>query len=206
MPLPFPSINVTVGIADTIRAIDEIRQRPKDQLAHKQDETLSALHQQLDIVFTVITKLEDLSIEILRGFMDEEILSNPEALKAHVAETEVFLTSKKLLPYLEKAIGAVDGAAFNARFQDDNYREMVTGLKNLSRNLHNFRNILGGGGYTAPGLGQLIQLCSLAKYQLEGDRLVNPDIAETARKAFEEYDWQLSSDIRRLIGYVILNS
>jgi len=205
MSLPMPSINVELGIGDTIRAINEILQQPKDQLIKKQDESLTALRQQLEIVFTVVTKLEDLYIEILRGFKNEEILRDPNALKAHVAQTNVFLESKKLIPYLEKSMGAIDGVAFNPRFEVADYQKMVEGLRDLRGKLHTFRGALGRGGLTAPGLWQLIQLCTLAEQQLASSAPVNPEIAQTARRAFDEYNWQLSSDIRRLIGYVILN-
>jgi hypothetical protein len=41
---------------------------------------------------------------------------------------------------------------------------------------------------------------------VELGRGVNLEIVQIAKAAFDDYDWQLSSDIRRLIGSVTINS
>lgn len=198
---PFPTIKVELGIAATIKAVDKIVRRPQEQFEKKQDEDLIKLRKELEIIHEIITKLEDLFMDILRGFRNEEILGNPEALKAHVNQTRVFLESKRLLHYFEPAIGAVHAARRSPRFQTADYLPMVEQLAHLGKKLDEFRERLGPGGFTGPAVGRLKQLCALAEQQLGGGP-PNPNIVETAKRAFEEYDWQLSTDIRKIIGYI----
>ena len=198
---PFPTIKVELGIGATIKAVDKIVRRLQERFEKKQDEDLIKLRQQLEIIHEVVTKLEDLFMDILSGFRNEEILGNPEALKAHVNQTTIFLESKRLLHYFEPAIGAVHAAFRSPRFRTADYLQMVSELKPLGEKLDEYRERLGPGGHTGPAVGRLKQLCFLAEQQLGGGP-PNPDIAKTAKRAFEEYDWQLSTDIRKIIGYI----
>jgi hypothetical protein len=94
-----------------------------------------------------------LFVEILRGYRDVRIIENPEALRAHVNQTHLFLDSRELLPRLDTAIGAIRAAAYSPRFEGADYQEMVVELRALDDKLRRFRASLGEGGITAPGLG-----------------------------------------------------
>jgi len=203
---PIPIVNVELGIGDTIRAINEILGKPQNLLTKKQDETLVRLRQQLEIILKIVTELESLFIEILRGFRNDEILENKRTLKAHLNQTRTFLESRKLLPYLDTAIGAVEAAAFSPRFHESNYDEMVNGLRELRAKLHTFRGALGRNGHSGPGLPRLIQICALVEKQIATDEPVDINISKTAKEAFDSYDWHLSSDIHKLIGSITINS
>ena len=204
--LPTPAINIDVGIGDTIRAVNEILAKPKEALTKKQDETLARLHQQLEVILKIVTKLESLFIEVLRGFKNDAILREPNALKAHLSQTKTFLESRELLPYLDTAIGAVEAAAFSPRFEVADYQGLVEGLRELRAKLQLFRGALGRGGLTGPGLPQLMQLCYLAEQQLVKNGPVDQTIPQVAQQAFDNYDWRLSSDIRKLIGRITILS
>jgi hypothetical protein len=203
MPVPIPAVNVELGIGDTIRAIGEIQNRAREDLRRQQDKALTELRQQLDITLTVIFKLENLFIEILRGYRNPEITGNREALQEHLNQTRMLLESRNLLPYLDHARGAIEAAASSSRFKSADYREMVEGLQELAGKLYSWRMALGPGGITGPGVWRLRELCSLAEQQLAAaPQPPDPEIAMAAKEAFELYDWQLSTDIRRLIAHV----
>lgn len=207
MSFPFPAINVDVGIGDTIRAIDEILSRSREGSLKKQDEMLVRLRQQLEIILSIVTKLEELFIELLRAYRDEEILKNPDALKSLIDQTSIFLESRKLLKHLEPAIGDVEAAAVSPRFgESKDYDEMVAGLHRLHEKLQVYRKALGAGGNTGPGILQLQNLRFLSRQHLDTLDPLIPKIAEVAQQAFDEHDWQLTSDIRKLIGIVRMNT
>lgn len=208
------TVNIDVGIVEAVKTIgDKLRQRRQDA-EERRDRTLTDLRQQLEIVLVVVFKLEDLFNEILRDYRDDKITQNPEALQVLRDQTDRFLRSRRLLPYLDTAIEAINAAAFSPKFESRDYQEMVRGLRELSEKLNRFRMALGPGGQTAPGLWRLIDLRRLAEQQLATSRpedpnialAVDPNIAIIAEQAFNEYDWRLSSDIRGLIGSVIINS
>jgi hypothetical protein len=149
MPVPIPAVNVELGIGDTIRAIGETQNRAREDLRRQQDKALTELRQQLDITLTVIFKLENLFIEILRGYRNPEITGNREALQEHLNQTRMLLESRNLLPYLDHARGAIEAAASSSRFKSADYREMVEGLQELAGKLYSWRMALGPGGLAA---------------------------------------------------------
>jgi hypothetical protein len=93
MPVPMPAVNVELGIGDTIRAIGEIQNRARADLQRQQDKALTELTEQLEITLTVIFKLENLFIEILRGYRNPEITGSREALQEHLNQTRMLLES-----------------------------------------------------------------------------------------------------------------
>ena len=199
-------LKVDLGIAEILKFIYDIYNQPREAAAKKQDEALTKLHKHLEVILTVVTKLEDLFIEILRGFKDDDILRDADSLKLHLSQTRVFLESRQLLPLLDTAIGAVEAAAFSPKFDNADHQKMVSGLRELCSKLHNFRVALGESGITAPGFGYLMSLCYLAEQQLAVNAPVDPQITKLAGVAFDSYDWQLSSSIRKLIGSVTMNA
>lgn len=197
-------INIQLGIGETITAIDKILSQRKEESKQIKDDLLLNLRQNLEIIRIIITKLEDIFIELLRNYRDMEILQNPEALKSLAAQTQIFLESRELLEKFEPAIGGIEAAAENPRFKGSDYKLMVRDLDNLAQKLNVYRIALGEGGYTGPGVLQLSTLKWRAEQQLNSGGLVDPKIPELAQQAFEEYDWTSSSDIRKLIGRVIM--
>ena len=205
-PLPTPAVNIQLGIGDTIRAVKEILEKPQEAFAQKQDETLSTLRQQLEVILKIVTQLESMFTEILRGFRNDDILRDPKTLKEHLDQTNIFLESRELLQYLDPAIGSVEAATFSKRLEGEEYHDLVKGLRDLRRKLDLFRTALGRSGRTGPGLPQLMQLCYLADQQLKKSAPPDPKIPKVAEEALDKYDWALSSDIRKLIGRIVILS
>jgi hypothetical protein len=84
---------------------------------------------------------------------------------------------------------------------------MVVKLQELEGKLNSWRMALGPGGTTGPGVWRLQELCYLAEQQLAAaPQPPDPSMAMVAKEAFEQYDWQLSTDIRRLIAHVKINA
>lgn len=204
---PISAVNVELGIAEVIQAIDQIRRKSQEELQRQRDKALTELAEQLQITRAIIIKLEDLFVELLRGFRDPKITENHEALREHMNQTRILLESKRLLPDLEYARGVIEGATESPRFKTASYQEMVESLRELQGKLYRWRMALGPGGISGPGVWRLQQLCHLAENQLaNASQPVDPEIAMTAKKAFDEYDWALSSDIHISIGQVKIHS
>jgi FMN phosphatase YigB (HAD superfamily) len=142
MPVPIPSVNVELGIGDTIRAIGEIQNRAREEMRGLQDKALTELREQLEVTLTVITKLENLFVDILRGYRTPEITGNRDTLQEHLNQTRILLESRNLLPSLDTAMGAIEAAASSPRFKSADYREMVEGLRELERKLYGWRMAL----------------------------------------------------------------
>src|SRR5688572_25904913 len=113
-----PTINVDLGIEGSLRFIDEVLARRQKH----QNDLLSALSDDLDIVSNIITTLDNLFIDLVRGFANARLTEQPAQLQTHVEETRKYLTSRNLLPKLEERLEILKGIAFDPRFQPQAYR------------------------------------------------------------------------------------
>lgn len=175
-----PSINIVANIAETIRAIDDIQKRTREEAQRLQDKTLAELKQQVEIAFSVIYTLEDMFIQILRHFRNPKITENAEALQELLNQTNMLLESRRLLPYLDMATEAIKAAASSPRFEVPDYEDLVNDLQELYPKLEQWRLALGPRGLTAPGIWQLFELRRLAELQLD---TLQSDASDTAEDA-----------------------
>jgi hypothetical protein len=197
------SLKVDLGIAETVGAVDAIIARWQNRETEVLSDFLSNLDDALDATTKIVNKLDDLFVDLVRGFADREIIDNQVLLQTHVKETRKYLQKRDLLPRLEQCIGAISGAAVDPRLAGRAYREMVSTLRSLVARLTEYRNQLGRGGIT--GVGQLEHwnletLCEHALGYQYGGGTIKKATDEIAEEVLRNHDFDLSDSVHRLIG------
>ena len=149
--------------------------------------------------------MDNLFIELVKGFSSVEITNVPALLSSHVEETRKYLSRRELLPRLEECIGAIKTSSLDSRLKSQDHRELVLALRSLASRLQFYRDKLGRGAIT--GVGQtedwnLETLCERALgYQYGGGKLALA-VEEIAEEVFRNHDFDVSDNIHRLIGTV----
>ena len=199
------SIKVDLGIAEVIKSVDAIIARRHDRKAESLADFASNLFDDLDVCSEIVKALDNLFIEIVRGFSRPQITSVQSLLNDHVEETRKYLSRRDLLPRLEECIGAIKTASLEPRLKPQENRELVLALRSLASRLQFYRDKLGRGAIT--GVGQtedwnLETLCERALgYQYGGGKLALA-VDEIAEEVFRNHDFDVSDNIHRLIGTV----
>lgn len=182
-----------LGVADVIRAVDEIMSRRRNRRA----DDLADLCDDLEAVHEVVSRLDSLFMDCIVGFTDPGLVEDPDLLRNHVAVTRSYLTRRELLPRLEHSIGALRAAAANQRFAAN--VQMVGAVYELLQRLERYRGGLGEGGVTGVGHYYLRRLCDLAEGK---DPIDQSAVLDIAKDGLLQQDFELSGSIFRLIGFV----
>jgi len=199
------SVKVDLGIAEVVRSIDAIIARRHNRKTDALANFASNLSDDLDVCSEIVKALDDLFIELIRGFSSAEITKDPELLKSHVEETRNYLRQRKLLPRLEECIGAIKTASLDSRLKSRDHRELVLALRSLASRLQFYRAKLGRGAVT--GVGQtedwnLETLCERALGHQYGGGKLALTVEEIAEEVFRNHDFDVSDNIHGLIGVV----
>jgi len=198
-------VKVDVGIAEAIRAIDEIVARRQSRKTKALADFAAILSDDLDVCSEIVKTLDSLFIKLVRGFSDVKITNDPSLLSSHVRETREYLSRRELLPRLEECIGAIKTASKDSRLKSRDHSELVSTLRSLASRLEFYRNKLGRGAMT--GVGQtedwnLETLCEHALGCQYGGGKLTLAIEEIAEEVFRNQDFDISDNIHRLIGTV----
>ncbi len=199
------SVKVDLGIAEVVRSVDAIFARRHNRKTEALADFASNLSDDLDVCSEIVKALDNLFIELVRGFSSAEITNVPALLSSHVEETRKYPRRRQLLPRLEECIGAIKAASLDSRLRSQDQRELVLALRSLVSRLQFYRDKLGRGAIT--GVGQtedwnLETLCERALgYQYGGGKLALA-IEEIAEEVFRNHDFDVSDNIHRLIGTV----
>lgn len=196
-------VKVDLGIDTCISTVNEILSRRRN----RKENLMSNLSEELVVISEIVKTLDNLFIDLARGFANNNITENPTLLQAHIDETYKYLTRRELLPLLEKHIGIISGAAVDPRLRGRNYREMVSVLISITGKVNVYREKLGRGGIT--GVGQMEEwnlqtLCERAQgsnYNVE-----TVPIENIALGVLSNHNFDLSDSIHQLIGKACLHA
>jgi hypothetical protein len=199
------SVKVDFGIAEVIRAVDQVLERRRRQRNQTLADFGSNLSETLDATGKAVRALDDIFIRLIAGFADSEITHDGTRLKGHVAETRKYLRERNLLPKLEECIGAVKSDSLDGRLKAREYRDLVSALRSLASRLQSVRDSLGKGALT--GVGQMEQwnletLCEKATGCNYGGGKIADSLEEIAEEVRRNNDFDISDDISRLIGTI----
>lgn len=196
------SLNIDLGIAECIRVVNDIISRGTTDLKNE-------IINDVDIILEVINTLDNIFIELVKGFADKTITQNLYLLKEYTRETEDFLMRRELLPVLEEHITILRNVASyeDERFhvlKRGKYREIVSSLRSLVKRLEEYRNALGTGITSAPGLKEEWNLMTLIEKAKGGGAgsFIDMSIEEIAEEIIRNHDIDLSDSISRLVGKV----
>jgi hypothetical protein len=199
------SVKIDLGIAEVVRSVDAIFARRHNRKTEALADFASNLSDDLDVCSEIVKALDNLFIELVRGFSSAEITNVPALLSGHVEETRKYLSRRELLPRLEECIGAIKTASLDSRLKSQDHRALVLALRSLASRLQFYRDKLGMGAIT--GVGQtedwnLETLCERALgYQYGGGKLALA-VEAIAEEVFRNHDFDVSDNIHRLIGTV----
>lgn len=197
------SVKVDLGIAETVRTVDKILLRRRNRKSEALADFVANLSDGLEASSEIIKTLDNIFIELVRGFASKTITGDQTLLDAHVEETRKYLTSRDLLPRLEDCIGVISAASVDSRMKDRTFRDIVSTLRSLTARLQLYRDQLGRGGVTGVGQTQewnLETLCERSlKYEYGGGK-IDITIADMAEEVLRNQDFDVSDNIHRLIG------
>ena len=129
------SVKVDLGIAEVVRSVDAIFARRHNRKTEALTDFASTLSDDLDVCSEIVKALDNLFIELVRGFSSAEITNVPALLSSHVEETRKYLSRRELLPRLEECIGAIKTASLDSRLKSQGHRELVLALRSLASRL-----------------------------------------------------------------------
>lgn len=197
------SVKVDLGIAETVRVVDEMLSRRRNHRSEALADFVANLCDGLDASSEIVKALDNIFIELVRGFASKTITGDQTLLNTHIEETRKYLTGRNLLPRLEDCIGVISAASVDPLMRDRAYRDIVSTLRSLTNRLQFYRDQLGRGGIT--GVGQtrewnLETLCERSlKYQYGGGK-IDITIEDMAEEVLRNHDFDVSDNLHRLIG------
>lgn len=198
-------VNVEVGIANCVQVVDSILSRRKN----RKEDFLHDLRDDLEAVSEIVSTLDNLFIDLVMGFTNKKIISDPELLQDHIRSSRDYLTKRELLRRFEELQGTISGAAYTQKLRSKEYRELVQPLRSLVKRLAQYRYELGEGAETSVGHMQewnLQTLCERAEKRPYGGGVVDIAISEMAEEVFLNHDFDHSDSIHRLIGNITLHT
>jgi len=193
-----PNVNVDIGIGECVSSVDKILTRRHQRAA----DYFADLVDDLEAVSEIVNTLDNLFIELIRGFESSNLLQNKNKLNVHLEETMKYLTKRELLKPLEDFIGNIEAAAYTKKLKPKKYRDLVSALRSISKRLNEYREQLGRGAIT--GVGQMKDWNLMTLWERGNDVLKDRfewrDLLEIAEEVHRNQDFGLSDSIHRLIG------
>jgi hypothetical protein len=183
MPTPL-TVKVDLGIAELIKKLDEINQR-----RHGRTEAFFLnIRDDLESVATIIDGLDNLFVDLARGYSDRHLVDSSELLGDHVKATQDYLYGRNLVPKLIGLQGFITQAA-----NDHRLRSKSGAPEKLSNVADRIQTYLTSINYTGPsgtGYEDLIELKGMAEKKLQGNALAN-EIISKANEALRLHPFKL---------------
>jgi hypothetical protein len=125
--------NIDLGIADTIRAVDEILSRQEA----RRETAWEFLADQLEAVSKTVSDLDTMYLGLLAEFEDVLMHSPPsrDRLDAAIHQTRTYLTDERLPSRLSEWRGAIEAAAFHPALKHRKYRPLASALLSIEHAL-----------------------------------------------------------------------
>jgi hypothetical protein len=196
-----PAVNVDLGVAEAIRVVDEILSRRRK----RRESLVKDLVDDVEAAGEIVNKLDNLFLNLVRGFMDGDVAADASRLKAHVAEARKYLSNRELLPRLEALRGSIEAASSGPVLAKSPYRPLALELRRLVGLLADYRQALGRGAIT--GVSQtadcnLETLCEKAlQYDYGGGRS-ELSLEQMGEQVLRNFDADRSDRVHRLVGSV----
>jgi len=84
------SVKVDLGIAETVRAVNDVLSRRQNRKAEILADFVANLCDDLEAASEIVKALDNIFIELVRGFASKETTGAPLLLNSHVEETRKF--------------------------------------------------------------------------------------------------------------------
>lgn len=206
------SIAIDVGIANTLRAIDEIMMRRGCEKATVWD----SLADKLQAVLLTVGDLDRMYFALLAEIEDifEQLEPSPERINEVIGQARRYCTDEKLTLCLVEWRGAIHAAAFNDTLKHRRYRDLASTLRSiddpLERYIARLWRLQAEDAPEVPAENKLwdlktvLVLLTLVSGHPTGHGVMN-EVLPSPRKACEEairnYNRALSLALAQLIGH-----
>jgi hypothetical protein len=199
-----PEVKIDVGIGEALKVIDKIFARRHDRAQRNAANFYDDVKDDADAVYEIVTKLDQLFIDLVSGYEDPVVLRNPTELERHMRETAKYLGDRRLLPKLEEVTGRVEGIVSNPDMYRQRYPRLFNALASLFQNLGKYRDQLGEGAVTGKGLDKDVNLmtCYQRGQEFRDGKTPLADLQKTARLVKENQNYGVSSAILRDVGRI----
>jgi hypothetical protein len=200
------TIDIDLGIADTIRAIDEILARRES----RRETAWEFLADQLEAVSKAVSDLDTMYLGLLAEIEDVVMHSPPprDRLDAAIHQTRIYLTAERLPLCLSDWRGAIEAAAFYPELKHRKYRSLASTLLGIEHALGIYINRLERlqARETDRGRSDLsgmqVQL-EVIVADLDGGKCSDEHLSEareSCEQAIRTYTRTLASTLEQLIG------
>jgi hypothetical protein len=206
------SIAIDVGIADTLRATNEILARHECERAT----VWEALGDQLQAVLLAVGDLDRVYFSLLAEIEDifEKPEPSPERIAAVIDQAQRYCTDETLTLSLVAWRGAIQAAAFNRALRHRRYRDLASTLRSiddpLQRYIERLMHLQAGTVPRIPAednewdLRTVLELLRSGGHHLAEQGDVNKDASnpgEACEEAIRNYNRALSLALAQLIGH-----
>lgn len=198
--------NIDLGIADTIRAVNEILSRREA----RRETTWEFLVDQLEAVSKTVSDLDTMYLGLLAEIEDVLMNSPPsrDRLDAAIHQSRTYLTDERLPLCLSDWRGAIEAAAFHPALKHRKYRPLASALLSIEHSLGIYIDRLerlqaGETDRGRPDLrGMQVQLEVIAT-DLDSGKCSDEHLSEareSCEQAIRTYTRALASTLVQLIG------